>query len=66
MAANKEMFWNKLNAIHEEVHNNTIDIAIVKTNLQNHLDHQDKTLNKKLVVFGIITAAIVGLVTTFV
>ena len=62
---NSELFWNKLNAIHDEVHLNTVDIAIVKTNLDNHLSHQDKKTNQKIVVFGLIAALIVGITAIF-
>ncbi len=61
-----ELFWNKLNAIGEEVHSNAVEIAVVKANLTNHLSYQDKKTNSKLIVFGIITAATVGLVTVII
>jgi len=63
---NIEMIWNKLNAIHDEVHQNAVDIAIVKTDLTNHLEHQNKITNQKIIIFGIVIAAVVGLVTAFV
>ena len=61
-----EMFWNKMNAIHDEVHSNSIKIAVVETKLTNHLEHQDKKTNVKLTFFGIIMAVVVGLSAIFI
>ena len=60
------MFWNKLNAIHDEVHKNTVDIAVVKTNLENHLKEKDKNVNRKLTLFAVLMGSGVGLLAIFI
>ena len=61
MAISSEMLWNKICAIHDEVHDNTKNIGIINERLNNHLAHQDKKTNQKLTLFGIFMGAGVAL-----